>query len=580
MSAIARSFNAEATTSRPGSAPGLHPEDRLGQHLQTWSPKKQFWALLMLCGLSFFVHLSAFEVDLMEARNLVTAREMVSEGSWLVPTMNGELRIAKPPLPSWITAAVYALGGHQQNEGLLRIPAALMATLMVISVWGLVRGLSRDPLLPLKCAAVLATSLILLDLGRRNTWDIYSHAFMAAAMWAFVGGLRSSDRAWWNFLGVGILLAAAFMSKGPVPFYALLLPFLVAYGTSYGVGELRRSWRPLALGLAVFALLSAAWPLYLLNYHPAMVQQVFSQETAAWGGKHVRPLYFYLHFPLYAGIWFPGVLAGLWPRIGKRHIAPLLRYRFVIAWLIGNVLLLSIIPEKKERYLLPAGIPMAILAGCFWRSLTGSGPLNQRVLVAARFLKGHAALILLLILAAQFLLFRGEMMIDEPRPMVFIVSFGVFLGLLVPCYRLFRQPRASALFVATLGLSCALIVCLLPAVATSPLYIRNYSYQPLDEARELAPLHTYDIYQAGPINMKDVWKVGGPIHAWSGIQNKLEEVDLPVVLMSEGNPGKHLPKKFEERIRLESLGCYRSDYRHADKTKCFALVTSAELSAE
>ena len=40
----------------------------------------------------------------MEARNMVTAREMVHDGNWLVPTMNGDLRLEKPPLPTWLTA--------------------------------------------------------------------------------------------------------------------------------------------------------------------------------------------------------------------------------------------------------------------------------------------------------------------------------------------------------------------------------------------------------------------------------------------------------------------------------------------
>lgn len=42
--------------------------------------------------------------DIMEARNMVTAREMVHDGNWLVPTMNGDLRLEKPPLPTWLTA--------------------------------------------------------------------------------------------------------------------------------------------------------------------------------------------------------------------------------------------------------------------------------------------------------------------------------------------------------------------------------------------------------------------------------------------------------------------------------------------
>jgi hypothetical protein len=181
----------------------------------------------------------------------------------------------------------------------------------------------------------------------------------------------------------------------------------------------------------------------------------------------------------------------------------------------------------------------------------------------------------LVILAAQFLLLRSEMMLDDPRQMVFLLSFGIFLGILLFNFRLLRRPKASALFTTTLVLSCALTVFLVPAIATSPLYIRNYSYQPLDEARALPPLHAYDIYQAGPVNMKDVWKVGRSIHTWAGIRDRLDKVDLPVVLMSGGNPAKYLPEKFVDRIRLESLGCYRSGYRHADKTKYFTLFLPA-----
>jgi hypothetical protein len=80
--------------------------------------------------------------------------------------------------------------------------------------------------------------------------------------------------------------------------------------------------------------------------------------------------------------------------------------------------------------------------------------------------------------------------------------------------------------------------------------------------------------------MKDVWMVGKSIRSWAEIENRLERVALPVVLMSEGNPGKYLPTEFTGRIRLESLGCFRSDYRRAEKTKCFALVTPTERIPE
>ena len=52
--------------------------------------------LVLLAVTTFFVNNSALPTDIMEARNLVTAREIVADGNWIVPTMNGELRLEKP----------------------------------------------------------------------------------------------------------------------------------------------------------------------------------------------------------------------------------------------------------------------------------------------------------------------------------------------------------------------------------------------------------------------------------------------------------------------------------------------------
>lgn len=62
--------------------------------------------LLIVFLFSFFINNGAIFADIMESRNIVTAREMVYDHHWLVPTMNGELRLEKPPLPTWIAAFV------------------------------------------------------------------------------------------------------------------------------------------------------------------------------------------------------------------------------------------------------------------------------------------------------------------------------------------------------------------------------------------------------------------------------------------------------------------------------------------
>ena len=63
---------------------------------------KRYLFLILLIITTFFVHLSALPSDIMEERNLVTAREMADDGHWMIPTMNGELRLEKPPLPTWV----------------------------------------------------------------------------------------------------------------------------------------------------------------------------------------------------------------------------------------------------------------------------------------------------------------------------------------------------------------------------------------------------------------------------------------------------------------------------------------------
>lgn len=56
--------------------------------------------LFILSFCAFFSNLYVKSADIMEARNFVTAREIIENGNWLIPTMNGVYRFEKPPLPT------------------------------------------------------------------------------------------------------------------------------------------------------------------------------------------------------------------------------------------------------------------------------------------------------------------------------------------------------------------------------------------------------------------------------------------------------------------------------------------------
>src|SRR4051812_47361834 len=61
------------------------------------------------------------------------AREMIAQGTWLVPSLDGRPWLEKPPLGPWlITLAGQLTGGV--SEAAARAPAAFAATILALGV--------------------------------------------------------------------------------------------------------------------------------------------------------------------------------------------------------------------------------------------------------------------------------------------------------------------------------------------------------------------------------------------------------------------------------------------------------------
>ena len=61
--------------------------------------KYKFLIILLILLVFSFSTFNLVEVGLMEARNFQTANEIIEDDNWLLPTLNGEPRYQKPPLP-------------------------------------------------------------------------------------------------------------------------------------------------------------------------------------------------------------------------------------------------------------------------------------------------------------------------------------------------------------------------------------------------------------------------------------------------------------------------------------------------
>ena len=140
--------------------------------------------LLIICIAIFFVNLDALYVNIMEARNFITAREMLHDGNWILTTLNGEARYQKPPLPTWLTAFSASIFGLKSLIA-LRLPAALITLLLVFYSYKLSTKLNQYKTYAFICSLILVSSFYIVFAGRTGQWDIFTHAFMMGCITSY-----------------------------------------------------------------------------------------------------------------------------------------------------------------------------------------------------------------------------------------------------------------------------------------------------------------------------------------------------------------------------------------------------------
>lgn len=322
-----------------------------------WLKDKPLTVLLLSCIPLFLINLGELAINIMEARNFITAREMLVDDNWLLTTINGEPRYQKPPLPTWLTAFSAALFGFKAWA--MRLPAALSAMMLLTYGFKLHSDLTKNSRLTFWGGAVLITSFYIVFSARNGQWDIFTHAFMMGAIY-YIHKLFTSEKKQLLYgLLIGLFLAGSWMSKGPVSLYALLLPFLIAYGFTYRYRWNKKLIAPFVTLLMVAVIGSGWWFWYTYTYDGETLKAITEREAANWTSYNVRPIYYYWSFFTQSGLWtLLAFVALLFPYL-KSRVKDKKGYLFSFLWTILSVVLLSIIPEKKSRYLLPVLIPMA-----------------------------------------------------------------------------------------------------------------------------------------------------------------------------------------------------------------------------
>lgn len=321
--------------------------------------EKEYGLICLICIAAFFVNNGVIAPDIMEARNIVTAREMVYEGHWLVPTMNGQLRLEKPPLPTWLAATAEAV--LPDCLALQRGMAGMAALLLVFYFGKFARSvLHLDPLVPV---LMFCTCYNVVLAGRTASWDIYCHAFMMGGIWHMVRAFNAPSGELSHFLAAGIFAGLSILSKGPVSLYGLFLPFLINYVFFYRP-PIKSKWSGIAAMVIVAIAIGTWWYAYVHITLSDAFSTVARKESSAWLNHNVRPWWYYWNFFLETGVWSLLLLTAMFLPFANRQRRKSRRWLFSLGWMLTSLILLSLIPEKKNRYLLPLLIPACYVMGC------------------------------------------------------------------------------------------------------------------------------------------------------------------------------------------------------------------------
>ncbi|HTN67828.1 MAG TPA: phospholipid carrier-dependent glycosyltransferase [Dysgonamonadaceae bacterium] len=462
--------------------------------------------ICLFTAIMLLPHLSTLQVSIMEARNFVTAREMVTDGNWLLTTMNGEPRYEKPPLPTWLTAISSLVFGGKNLFG-LRLPAVLLVMVIGCFVYLLSKVMLKNPLHSLTNALIVITSFYIFGIIIEAPWDIFAHGFMLVAIYHLFLLFKSNRQAWKNALTASLFIGFSFMSKGPVSLYALLLPFLIAYGFTYKYNDLKGKSAPLLVSIALAILFSVWWYLYVRIQDTETFIAIAQKETGNWTSYNVRPFYYYWSFFIQSGLWsIPAFIGLLYPYLKKR-VVNLKAYRFSLLWTLLAVVLLSLIPEKKSRYLMPVLIPLSINTGFYIEYLFREFKElhNKKETVPVFFNFGFVATVGILFPLVGYFLLKNYL----PGNWGYYLAASVVLPLtgisLMMQLKKRRMKQVFFLTVLTFGLLLTASALIFSKSFTNP------GIDPFASLKTLATQRDLKVYGYDSVPPETIWHFGGKI---------------------------------------------------------------------
>jgi 4-amino-4-deoxy-L-arabinose transferase-like glycosyltransferase len=318
--------------------------------------------LLLLTGISVFLSVNQRELYVGdETKYGQVIRSMHAEHSFLVPMLNGSPYSHKPPIHFWLIYLLTDVFGMDSTWPFVLPSLAAFLSLMAILFW--IGRQMFDEEAAVVAAFVFSSFYLVWGLAQTARMDLEFTAMISIAVlyiWRFL--LRSRQR---DLTLAGLFVGIAILIKGPMALVMVLVTLI------FELIRRRRFPRvnPLpALGLAAAIPLAWVVPAVIRGGKEYAHDLLWKQnvDRAIDSFAHKEPVWFYV-------LRSPGTFAP-WAFLGILGIVAVYRrdqpewgeaLRFCVSWLLAVLVPFTLISGKLDVYMVPAAVPLALIAGRF-----------------------------------------------------------------------------------------------------------------------------------------------------------------------------------------------------------------------
>jgi 4-amino-4-deoxy-L-arabinose transferase-like glycosyltransferase len=323
-----------------------------------------------------------------EGRYAQIPKELLDRGAWVVPTLQGEPYLDKPPLMYWLVKLSYQAFGV--SEASARLVPAVCVHLTILAVYLLGRR-SLGHRAALWAGLLLTVAPGFIGVARLLLLDGLLTLCVTVSVLCGFEAVRTGTfrRSWW--IASAVCSGLGFLTKGPIS-EVLLFPPLLAFAY-LNRSTARVGWTDVGLFAGVVGGVNVPWYLAIYRQQPEFLRYFFVEHNLLrflQPFDHLQPVWYYA--PILLGGLLPGMILAV-PYLRSLLAPSLARSQNGGFWLLAGwwcVFFFSCSGSKLPTYILPAFPPLCLALGEFvartdWdrRRLTRGLVAGFAVLIAA-----------------------------------------------------------------------------------------------------------------------------------------------------------------------------------------------------